>query len=562
MKIRGKWPVILTAALVLLAAGSWLGWQKRSVRAPAADDSAAAGVASAARVVYLKGGNLGASPVPGGGAVSLTSAGNVGAFVFSPAADAIYYVRSGGPSGTGGVVKIDLTNHKEAVVSNQQYDWLAVNPQGSILLGGKYTPIGVDLNVIASDYPIAVPHSLPQNVADLAWAPDGHSFIYIHGQTDVSLRSLYWFDPVSGEGKTIVSNPGGRVGVTAASWSPDGRRIAMGVSHWAGTPNESARNGIYLYDTKSGVTSVQLRTPGQSVYLLHWTKDGDLVYATGQGYPPPPGPSGTYEFWRLDRGAAQPVHLFTLTVDDNGPLAFSWVSGDRSLLFNRAGEIWSVTPAAGAEAAPVAGTAGASSFSGGGDEGDLTTVLMVNPVNTRFRAVQAPAPGAAGQNPVSPAPAALRVHVSLSGDGSTVTGGQSGLTELVSRLPWGDFVILPDRVVAGEYFPLSQPLASLAALNSRAATGTFPGDAVTAQHAIPGGEPAGTNLVPIQGTNVFLWVPALDVGGKLPAGHYLLYVGRSYDDPVAGGFRWLTLPRPVDYLTFLKQALVLVSSGK
>jgi len=78
---------------------------------------------------------------------------------------------------------------------------------------------------------------------------------------------------------------------------------------------------------------------------------------------------------------------------------------------------------------------------------------------------------------------------------------------------------------------------------------------------VPGGGPAGSNLVPIQGTNVFLWVPTLDVDGVLPAGHYLLYVGRSYGDPVVGHFEWLTVSQPVNYLSFLKQALILVSGN-
>jgi len=522
-------------------------------------------------VVFERDHNLFAVNGPDENPAPVTSGGQAGPFVFSSATNSVFYLQSTESSQPGQVEEVDLIGKEQKLVSEKRYYELAVSPSGNLLLGMEgTTPPFDNWSVVSATSP--APKELPADIASLAWSPNGRNFIYVHGQSDVSLRSLYLYNLDTGQKKTVLSNLSGpastyeatQEGVTAAAWAADGQSVFYGLSYWNNTAanNISSKNGIYRYDLNTSASSELAASPGQSVYMLHCLADGGLVYAAGPVYPAlPPDSTLHFTFWRLPSGSSRPEYLFSLSVNGSDELPVSWLSDGKALLYYNNGQVWSMPIAPGAHGSPVNGSGGATYFSGGGDEGDLTTVLLVNPDNTRFApGPPVPVPPGGGQTgpPASTSPPE-KVQVSLSPDGSMVVSGQAALTALINRLPYGGFVILPDRVVAGEYFPLSHPLTSLADLDGKAATGSFPGDAATAEHAIPGGEPAGTNLVPIKNSNVFLWVPTLDVNGMLPAGHYLLYVGRSYGDPLVGHFEWLNLSEPVDYLSFLKQALILVS---
>jgi len=108
-------------------------------------------------------------------------------------------------------------------------------------------------------------------------------------------------------------------------------------------------------------------------------------------------------------------------------------------------------------------------------------------------------------------------------------------------------------MVAGEYFPFSHPMNNPATLNSQAAaTGTFPGDAVTANRR-------GAILWP-KGYKFFLWAPTLDVDGMLPGGHYLLYLGRSYSNPMVGHFKGRPFPSRLINFRFLNRLWQCLSS--
>ncbi|MDA8335885.1 MAG: hypothetical protein M0Z41_13040 [Peptococcaceae bacterium] len=564
---------LLITALVLVVAGAAVLWHRHGLERQAvpAPFPAKPQVQAAHWIIFEKDHNLFLVNNPDGSPVPLTSSGDAGSFVFSSSTNSAFYVRSTEPSQPGQVEEIDLISKQRKLVSEKKYFMLTVNPTGHLLLGmeGTTPPHFDNWGVISAVKPVA--NRLPKDIASLAWSPDGRNLIYVPGQSDVSLRSLYLYNLDNGRKKTVLSNLTGPAGIynatqkggTAAAWASDGQSIFYGLSYWNNTAANalSSKNGIYRYDLRTGASNELDATPGQSVYMLHCLGDGSLVYAAGPAYPPPSASTVRLAFWRLPPDTSKPVYLFSLSTHWNDGLPLSWLPDSKAILYYKDGEVWSVPPEPGAHSSPVNGSSGATYFSGGGDEGDLTTVLLVNPDNTRFSpGPSVPVPSGGEQTgPPAPTPPPVEVQVSLSPDGSMVVSGQAGLTALINRLPYGDFIILPDRVVAGEYFPLSHPMTNLADLNGKAATGSFPGDAVTAEHAIPGGESAGTNLVPIKNTNVFLWVPSLDINGMLPTGHYLLYVGRSYGDPIVGHFEWLTVSQPVNYLSFLKQALVLFS---
>ncbi|MGC8627830.1 MAG: IPT/TIG domain-containing protein [Acidimicrobiales bacterium] len=129
---------------------------------------------------------------------------------------------------------------------------------------------------------------------------------------------------------------------------------------------------------------------------------------------------------------------------------------------------------------------------------------------------------------------------------------------------WGPFLVWGVKpAVAAEYFPPGRPKRSLAALDAEAAQGRFPTSAAAAEHALPGGVPDPVQLWPVAGAGDWsLWQPLHLVDGKVPAGEYLVYEGRSFPDPLVGRFEWVTLRAAIGGPTAFWHAAVLQVLGR
>jgi Tol biopolymer transport system component len=96
-------------------------------------------------------------------------------------------------------------------------------------------------------------------------SPDGTKIAYFNGDRE----SFFVQDLRSGE-EHSVTRPDDSF-TTGASWSPDGKRIAVGLM-----------SGAAVVDLDSGIQSFWYRQPGTYPRPIHWTRDGRLVCSVSE----------------------------------------------------------------------------------------------------------------------------------------------------------------------------------------------------------------------------------------------------------------------------------------
>lgn len=291
-----------------------------------------------------------------------------------------------------------------------------------------------------------------------AWTPDGLYVAYARWSVDGGDCGIYKIPAVGGTGERIADCPGRPIG--NMSFSPDGKRLAVGASGPAGEPAQ-----IHLIDLDSGTTRIvgdpppgrqgdyyplfspdgrrlsflRIRGDGLSdVYTVRpdggdlrrvtfdardvggtaWSGDGATLYFSSYR-------SGPYTLWRVPAAGGEPT---SVALSDHNVVSPSTSAGGDRLVYSKRIEevnLWTLRRTAG-----EAGEAGESGESG--DAGDASDA---------GDAGQADDPSAAGKADATGARRILSSsqwegHPAFSPDGKRVAfvSDRSGSFELYSAL--------------------------------------------------------------------------------------------------------------------------------
>jgi len=474
---------------------------------------------------------------------------NISSFVYSPFNQDIIYLKQSGENKE--IVDFKISNNQSEKFGSGDYSTLISNPSNSILFGVNESNFFPKWKII-KDSGSLIKDILPDNMASIGWVGETGKIVYVRGQTDVSLKKIYLYDLIASTTKNILSSHSDFVGsgVTSASCSNDGKNIFLGIS-FKNSQDIQQKNGIYEYDINSDTLKKVKNLPGESVYMIHVVNNDEIVYATGKAFPYMIANLNKIDFFKLNVKNDENNFLFSLNID-KFPLSISWLANNRNFLFYKDHMLWLASINISENPKPINQASNISWFSGGGDWRDLTTVMIANTDNLRFSV------GLILQNPVNSNSNEGSVHsckglfVKLSPDSSMVVEGSDEYERLIKSAKYAKFIVLPNRVVAGERFGLNYKAGDISEINAKAQTGNFPSNPETVEYLLPGGVSAGNNLQLLKNSNLYLWIPK-GKNGEILAGLYLVYIGRSYNDPLLGHFEWIKIDNPIKENEFIDQ---------
>jgi Tol biopolymer transport system component len=173
---------------------------------------------------------------------------------------------------------------------------------------------------------VAANSALAGGQFDFSRAPFGHgTLVYLAGKAAVETWPVMWLDSY-GKMQPLIATPGAYI---QPRFSPDGRRLALGVSTNSGTD-------IYIYDLQRE-TMTRLTFGGHSTVPV-WTPDGRHIafYAPASGF-------GIW--WIRSDGSGEPQQLLTT---QNSVVPWSFSPDGRCLAYHESNpetgyDIWTVT---------------------------------------------------------------------------------------------------------------------------------------------------------------------------------------------------------------------------
>lgn len=192
---------------------------------------------------------------------------------------------------------------------------------------------GADAQELPSLWEISVLGGSPRKLADGGAyprvSPDGSTIAYLSGNGGFGVNEIWLIEADGGRARRILGGTGGeaRVGFSAVAWAPDGRRVACVRTTYR--PYNAEETRIEIADTSGGKIEAAVSMPGLG-QTLAWTNDNHLLYALHE-----PAPNQKdFNLWRvqLDSRTAHPDGPAIRITNGRGRAAELSVTGDGKLL--------------------------------------------------------------------------------------------------------------------------------------------------------------------------------------------------------------------------------------